>query len=89
MWYINDGYVQDTKVLIADEEHDDKNRKSCHHEGIKDGVHMINQLHADAGVIDDNQNNISRMKTSKTIHDVIPKGRGRIKEDHAERHRKS
>ena len=50
---------------------------------------MINQLYADAGVIDDNQNNISRMKTSKTIHDVIPKGRGRIKEDHAERHRKS
>ena len=37
-----DGYVQGTKVLITDEEHDDQNRKGGYHEGDKDGVHMRN-----------------------------------------------
>ena len=52
----NDGYVKDTKALIANEEHDDQNRKGGYHEADKDGVYMRIQLCADAGVIDDIQN---------------------------------
>ena len=50
---------------------------------------MRNQLCADAGVFDDIQNKIMRMQISKTTHDVIPQGRGRINEDHAEGQSKS
>ena len=70
---IDDGCVQqDTKALIAKEEHDNQNRKGGYHEGDKDGVHMKNQFCVDAGVIDDIQNKMRRMQISKTIHDVIP-----------------
>ena len=42
-------------------------------------------MYADAGVIDDIENKMRRMKISKTADDVIPQGsRGRINEDHAE-----
>ena len=70
-------------------EHDDHYRKGSYHERDKDGVHMRNQFCVDAGVIDDIQNKMTRMQISKTIHDVIPKGRGKINEDHAEGHSKS
>ena len=39
---IDDGYVQDTKILIADEKHGDQDRKGGYHGGDKDGVHMRN-----------------------------------------------
>ena len=79
-----DGYVQGTKVLTTDEEHGDQNRKGGYHED-KDGAHMRNWVYADAGVIDDIENKMRRMKISKTADDVIPQGsRGRINEDHAE-----
>ena len=86
---IDDGCVQDTKAFNADEEHDDQNRKGAYREGDKDGVYMRNELCVDAGVIDDIQNKIRRMQISKTIRDVIPQGRGRINEDHAEGQSKS
>ena len=42
-------------------------------------------MYADAGVIDDIENKMRRMKISKTADDVIPQGsRGRINEDYAE-----
>ena len=69
---IDDRCVQDTKALIADEDHDGQNRTDGYQKGEKDGVDMRNQLCADAGVIDDIQNKMRRMKASKTIHyDVI------------------
>ena len=86
---IDDGYVQDTKVLIAAEEHGDQNRKGGYLERGKDGVHMRNQFHADSGVIDDIEIKMRKIQTSKTIQDVIPQGRGRINKDHAEGQSKS
>ena len=58
----DDGCVKDTKVLTADEQHNDQNRKAGYLEGDKVGVHMRNQLGADAGVIDDIQNKMRRMQ---------------------------
>ena len=71
------------------EEHNDQNRKGDYHEGDKDAIHMRNQFCVDGGVIDDIQNKVSRMQISKTIHNAIPQGRGRINEDYAEGQSKS
>ena len=85
---IDDGYVEYTKV-IADEEHDDQNRKGCYHEGDKDCLHIRNQLHSDAGLIDDIQDKMRRMQILKTNNDAILQVRGRINEDQAEGQSKS
>ena len=76
-----------TKSFIADEEHDDQNRKGGYHAGDKDGVHLRNQPRANAGIIDDIL--MRSIQISKTTHDVIPQGRGRINKDHAEEQSKS
>ena len=85
---IDDGYVEYTKV-IADEEHDDQNRKGYYHEGDKDCLHIRNQLHSDAGLIDDIQDKMRRMQILKTNNDAILQVRGRINEDQAEGQSKS